>query len=335
MDSLAKPPFGIKRGVFPYPLPALLLCCIGSRSHSMTKGYTRPSLSYEHLERMVRRPDLFSFQRFRIEGVRAALFDEYSRALFGEVRESVQLLDLARPLTQFVLGLDEHAQKTRRLSETTLHVRQAFFLSKSPEKFLFNELPLACGFDGVSDILWICGKTHRCTKGVERCTSRTNPVHAQRSLCGKLWPCRGHALERASQRTARQVPWTRPIHRRRAGPSKLHSPRLRVHSDGRRVVRQHPPVPRPQATREVDGPGPRHGRVSLWPNSRNASLELEKLRLHYEATSKQDSTHEVILVKTVSSLEGELDEVVSLNQRNSAAIADAKRKNRGGAGRYP
>ena len=34
----------------------------------------------------------------------------------------------------------------------------------------------------------------------------------------------------------------------------------------------------------------------------------------------------MILVKTVSSLDGETDEVVSLNQRNSAAIADAKRR---------
>ena len=55
-------------------------------------------------------------------------------------------------------------------------------------------------------------------------------------------------------------------------------------------------------------------------------LELEKLRLHYDAASKQDSAHEVILVKTVSSLEGEIDEVVSLNNRTSAAIGDAKRR---------
>ena len=58
----------------------------------------------------------------------------------------------------------------------------------------------------------------------------------------------------------------------------------------------------------------------------NRLLELEKLRLHFHATTKQASTHEVILVKTVSSLDGETDEVVSLNQRNSAAIAEAKQR---------
>ena len=134
MDALAKPPFGVKRGVFPILfLHYYLLHRFEIALYD--EGTYAPTLTYEHLERMVRRPDLFSFQRFRIEGVRLTLFDEYSRALFGEVRESVRLLDLAQPLSQFVLGLDEHAQKTRRLSETTIRVRQAFFCLSLPRNF--------------------------------------------------------------------------------------------------------------------------------------------------------------------------------------------------------
>ena len=49
-------------------------------------------------------------------------------------------------------------RRLRRLSDTTLRVRQAFFLSKSPEKFLFDELPSACGFDDASDF---SGFAHR------------------------------------------------------------------------------------------------------------------------------------------------------------------------------
>ena len=153
MDALAEPPYGVKHGVFPIVfLHYYLLHHYEIALYACTKGTYAPALTYEHLERMVRRPDLFSFQRFRIEGIRAALFDEYSHALFGEARESLQLLDLARPLTQFLLGLDEHTQKTRRLSDTTLRLRQAFFLSKSPEKFLLNELPVACGFKDAADV---------------------------------------------------------------------------------------------------------------------------------------------------------------------------------------
>ena len=150
MEALAEPPFGVKHGVF----PILFLHYYLLHRYEIAlydEGTYAPTLTYEYLERMVRRPDLFSFQRFRIEGIRAALLDEYSRALFGEVRESVQLLDLARPLTRFLQGLDEHTKKTRRLSDTALRVRQAFFLSKTPEKFLFDELPVACGFDDAAD----------------------------------------------------------------------------------------------------------------------------------------------------------------------------------------
>ena len=55
-------------------------------------------------------------------------------------------------------------------------------------------------------------------------------------------------------------------------------------------------------------------------------LDIEKLRLHFDSTAKQDSAHEVILLKAVSSLTGETDEVVTLNERTRAAIANAKQR---------
>ena len=79
------------------------------------------------------------------------MFDEYSQALFGEKRSSVAVLDLARPLAQFLLGLPEYTQKTRHLSQTALRVRQALTFAKSPEKLLFEHLPEACGHDGPSE----------------------------------------------------------------------------------------------------------------------------------------------------------------------------------------
>ena len=151
MDELAAPPFGVKRGVFSIVFLHYYLLHRDEIAF-YEEGVYSPRLTYEHLERLVRRPDLFAFQRFRVEGARARLFDEYSRALFGEPKESVQLLDLARPLSGLFLDLDEHAKKTRRLSDATLRVRQAYFLSKSPEQLLFEGLPEACGFDPESDL---------------------------------------------------------------------------------------------------------------------------------------------------------------------------------------
>jgi hypothetical protein len=44
-----------------------------------------------------------------------------------------------------VSGLPEFAWRTKRLSETTIRMREAFQKAKSPERFLFNELPTALG----------------------------------------------------------------------------------------------------------------------------------------------------------------------------------------------
>ena len=56
-------------------------------------------------------------------------------------------------------------------------------------------------------------------------------------------------------------------------------------------------------------------------------LDLEKLRLHFDAKPRHDpGINEVILVKTVSKSNGEVDEVVSLNSHADAAIADARER---------
>ena len=152
MDELASPPYGLKRGLFPilflhyYLLHRYEIALYDEATYS-------PTLTYEHLERLVRRPDLFSFQRFRIEGVRATLFDEYSKALFGEVRESVNLLEVPRRLVGLVLGLEPYARSTRRLSDPTLRLRDVLMNPVSLGKMLCESVPQALGFEPESRVL--------------------------------------------------------------------------------------------------------------------------------------------------------------------------------------
>ncbi len=321
IDSLASPPFGVKRGLFPilflhyYILHRFEIAIYD-------EGTYAPSLAYEHLERMMRRPDLFSFQRFRIEGVRAVLFDEYSRALFGETRESVQLLDLARPLTQFVMSLDEHAKKTKRLSEATLRVRDAFFLSKSPEKFLFDELPAACGFG--SDSQYTGFAEHliaalRELNGAQQALiefmldalrgSFGLPPNMPVSELRGVLAGRCHGLDQ----------YTVDIEGLRSFIRRVCDAKI---TDDEWLARLLLFLGRKPAAKWTDQD--RDTAEYRLAEFSNRLLELEKLRLHYDATSRQDPGQEVILLKTVSSLGGEIDEVVTLNQRNTAAIAEAR-----------
>ena len=146
MEELAAPPHGLKRGLFPIVFVHYYLL----HRHEIAiydEGTYSPALTYEHLERMVRRPDLFSFQRFPIVGVRSALIDEYSKALFGGARESVTVLDIAGHLTGFVQGLDEYSRKTQRLSEATSRVRQTLLFPPPPDDLVRDAIPQACGLD--------------------------------------------------------------------------------------------------------------------------------------------------------------------------------------------
>ena len=323
MESLALPPYGVKRGVFPilflhyYLLHRFEIALYDDGTYA-------PTLTYEHVERMVRRPDLFSFQRFRVDGVRAVLFDEYTRALFGEARESAGLLDLARPLTQFVLGLDEHAQKTRRLSETTLRVRQAFFLSKSPEKFLFDELPAACGFNDTDDFSGFAEhliEALRELKGAQPalrefmrgalCASFGLAEPMPLSELRDVLRGRCHGLDRYTVDLQGLRSFIRRVCESTATDQEWFDSVLLF-------LAHRPPTKWTDQDRDT-------AEYRLAEFSKRL-LELEKLRLYYDTKGKQDSSHEVILVKTVSSQTGEIDEVVSLNHRTSAAIADAKRR---------
>ena len=322
MDELAAPPFGVKRGVF----PILFLHYYLLHRHEIAvydEGVYSPSLMYEHLERLARRPDRFTFQRFRIEGVRATLFDEYSKALFGEVRESVNVLGLARPLTEFILGLDEYARKSRRLSETTLRVRQAFFLSKSPEKLLFEELPKACGFVADSDLSGFSETLIGALRELKN--AQTTLLESMRSaLCQsfgipedtpfnelrELLRGRCYGLDQYTVDVKGLKSFIRRIADRKATDNEWFA--------GIVLFLGHKSAPK-WTDQDHDTAEYRLAQFS------RRLLDLEKLRLHHDTTSKDDGgVHEVILVKTVSNSDGEFDEAVSLNKYTDAAISDAR-----------
>jgi hypothetical protein len=144
---LMAPPYGVKSGV----LPILHIAAILVQQHELAlyeEGAYTPYLTEELIERFVRRPDSFTVQRFRLHGVRASIFKEYARALYGDQDKVRDLLSIARPLARFMGELPEYTQKTKRISPRAQQVRNAFKLSKSPEKLLFEALPAACGLDG-------------------------------------------------------------------------------------------------------------------------------------------------------------------------------------------
>ncbi len=144
--ELLTPPYGIKEGV----LPILYIAVIVANQHELAIYENRifkPRFTPEMVEHFMKRPDEFTFQRFRIAGLNSSIFKEYSKALFKNGKTQ-GLLGVAKPIANFMSDLPEYTQKTARgVSKKSQAVRDAFKLSKSPVTLLVKEVPKALGFE--------------------------------------------------------------------------------------------------------------------------------------------------------------------------------------------
>ena len=147
--ELMAPPYGVKAGLLPIFYVTTYLIYQHELALYEQRRY-KPYFTEEMIERFVKRPDEFFFQRFKITGLRESIFEQYSKVIFKDSKKR-SLLELAKPLASFMGGLPEYTHKTRKgLKPEATKVRTAFNLAKSPEVLLFEELPKALGFKELS-----------------------------------------------------------------------------------------------------------------------------------------------------------------------------------------
>jgi hypothetical protein len=143
--QLASSPYGLKEGVF--PLLFLSYYLVNSAELAVFEdGQYLPELQSEHAERFCRAPHTFTFQLYRIAGSKALLLDEYFRALYPNQHPEHNVLRVIKPFAKAYHSLPPYAQRTKHVSQDAQAIRKAFQLSKSPEKFAFEELPEALGY---------------------------------------------------------------------------------------------------------------------------------------------------------------------------------------------
>lgn len=146
---LQAPPYGVKAGVLPLLYLSVFRCNQEDLALYEDKVYT-PYISDQHIERFMKRPDYFTVQRIRMYGIRASLFQQYIKVLYGEsTQQKASLLAIAKPLAQFMAKLPEYTKQTNRLSGASQKTRKAFELAKSPMDLLFCRLPNACGYPAI------------------------------------------------------------------------------------------------------------------------------------------------------------------------------------------
>ena len=150
-STLMAAPYGVKAGV----LPILYVSAFLVNQHELAifeNNRYRPSFTQEMAERFIKAPAAFTFQRVRVEGLRASIFNQYVEAL--DIEESKKtLLGVARVVAGIFGNLPDYTLKTQDgLPKEVIEVRTVFQLAKSPEKLLLTELPQALGFPGADEL---------------------------------------------------------------------------------------------------------------------------------------------------------------------------------------
>ena len=146
---LEQPPFGLRSG----PMP-ILLCAVLLHYESEIALYEDGSfvadISMPVFERLIRVPEKFEIKRFRMEGIRAEVFEQFTGMISKPVSAEgspPNLLVIVRPLISFVHKLPRYTMLTQDLSDAAIALRRAITDAREPDALLFEQLPQALGFD--------------------------------------------------------------------------------------------------------------------------------------------------------------------------------------------
>lgn len=142
---LGQPPWGIHGGLAPLFLALFAVIHADDVAFYEDNTFLREVRGDEFM-RMSKAPTTFDVQLCRIVGIRSDVFELLLRVMeiASPADKSAQILDVVRPLCQFVAQLPNYARNTRRLSSVALAVRDVILAAKEPVKLLFQDLPIAC-----------------------------------------------------------------------------------------------------------------------------------------------------------------------------------------------
>lgn len=144
---LAAPPYGVKSGVIPVLLAAMLLYHVDDVG-LYHDGTFVPVLAAPHFELLVKQPGRFAVKSFEMAGLRSQVFQELEAIWRSRVPTGVRnasLLAIAKPLFQFVKKLPAYTLKTQQLSSEAQAVLKTLQTAQEPDELLFTSLPQACG----------------------------------------------------------------------------------------------------------------------------------------------------------------------------------------------
>ncbi len=147
IDALRDAPIGARDGLIPL---ILALYIAGRRSQTAIfedSTYT-PNLDGDTAQRLTKEPEAFQLQHCAIEGDRMDTFDAIAKVFNVERSSDPEVLDVVRPLMEFVARLPEYSRSTKNLSKEAIRVRTILLAARDPVQLIFRDLPEALQGEG-------------------------------------------------------------------------------------------------------------------------------------------------------------------------------------------
>jgi hypothetical protein len=150
LDLLRRPPYGVRDGLG-WLLIAVFTALNAQELAFYEDGSFLREMGADEYQRLFKAPETFEIQLCRIAGVRGEVFDHLLKVLDLPSTSATEplVLDVVRPLCQFVAALPDYARNTKNISPEALKAREAILAAKDPVKLLFHDLPIAVGIGAV------------------------------------------------------------------------------------------------------------------------------------------------------------------------------------------
>ena len=153
---LEAPPYGVKKGLLPVLLTAVLLKNEDKISIYQDDVFI-PKLGMEHFELLFKNESKFSIKNVEINSQQKEILDKINMILGYDISKNqgktrnITLLNTIKPLIRLVKILPQYSLKTSNLSKEAIGFRKAIIEAKEPDKLLFKEIPTALGFPELKD----------------------------------------------------------------------------------------------------------------------------------------------------------------------------------------
>ena len=147
-QRLKAPPYGMLDG----PLPVFACAALLAFENEIAlyrEGSFIPVLNAPEFELIIKSPSKYSFQKWKVTGVRATVFQQLAKLVGSDIPgKSIgkpEILQIVRPLISFAKSLNEYTQRSKSLSSEAVTVRDLLLKASMPDQLIFVDLPKACG----------------------------------------------------------------------------------------------------------------------------------------------------------------------------------------------